>query len=114
VGRGPSITTGSLLTAGMTFNALQCLLERRRTSMANCRVGIVGARGSVGALVAQLIARTKPREMVLVGNPASSIDTLDRVAARLRSLGGAATTTSRSTALLERCNVIISASSSAR
>src|SRR5205823_3301160 len=36
------------------------------------------------------------------------------VAARLHSLGGTATTTSRSNALLERCNVIISASSSAR
>jgi hypothetical protein len=87
VGRGPSITTGNLLTAGMTFNALQWILERRQMSMTNCRVGIVGARGSVGALVAQLVARARPREMVLIGNPVSGTDSLDRAAARLRSLG---------------------------
>ncbi len=112
VGRGPSITTGNLLTAGMTFNALQWILERRQMSMANCRVGIVGARGSVGALVAQLVARARPREMVLVGNPASGTDALDRAAARLRSLGCTTTTTATDTALLEHCNLIISASSS--
>ena len=110
-GRGPSITTGNLLTAGTTFKALQRVLGR---SMASSRVGIVGGRGSVGALVAQLIARIQPSEMILLGNPASSIASLARTAQRLRDHGCAKVATTRDIALLERCDVIVSASSSAR
>jgi acetylornithine/succinyldiaminopimelate/putrescine aminotransferase/predicted amino acid dehydrogenase len=110
-GRGPSITTGNLLTAGMTFEALQHVLGR---SMSGCRVGIVGARGSVGALVAQLIARARPSELILAGNPASGIDSLRRTAEMLRGHGCARVTTTRDIAMLERCDVIVSASSAAR
>ena len=113
-GRGPWITTGNLLTAGMAFAALLRALERQGTSLANSRVGIVGARGSVGALVAQLVARARPREMILVGNPASGTDALDRIARRLRALGCATLTTTRDMAPLTHCNAIVTASSSAR
>ncbi len=113
-GRGAVITSGNLLTAGMTFSALQFVLEQQQRKMQDCRVGIVGARGSVGALLAQLLARASPREIVLVGNPNSDVAAIDRVAARLKGLGRAAMTTSNKIALLEHCDVIISASSSTR
>jgi predicted amino acid dehydrogenase len=114
VGRGPWITTGNLLTAGMAFAALRRALERQGTSLADSRVGIVGARGSVGALVAALVARARPREIILVGNPATGTDALDRIARRLRALGCATLTATNDMSPLERCNAIVSASSSAR
>jgi predicted amino acid dehydrogenase len=111
VGRGPSITTGNLLTAGMTFNALQWILKRRQMSMANCRVGIVGARGSVGALVAQLVAGRGHAEWFW-----STIRERHR---RARPGRGAFAVSAAqpqrrpgTPALLEHCNLIISASSS--
>lgn len=109
-GRGPAITTGNLLTAGMTFAALQAALSR---PLADCRVGIVGARGSVGALLAQLLARQAPARLLLVGNPHSGSAAVERLAARLQPLASRPLQTTTDIAELEGCDVILSASSSA-
>ena len=111
--RGPAITTGNLLTAGMTFEALQWMLNDRGIRMSECRVGVVGARGSVGALVSQLVARASPKELILAGNPHSDVSSMEGVAERLRSLGAAQLRTCNDIAMLEHCDVIVSASSSA-
>jgi predicted amino acid dehydrogenase len=43
-------------------------------------VAVVGARGSVGALCARLFARERPRSLILVGNPASGLGPLEKLA----------------------------------
>jgi acetylornithine/succinyldiaminopimelate/putrescine aminotransferase/predicted amino acid dehydrogenase len=108
-GRGPAITTGNLLTAGMTFRALEALLGERGATFGEVRVGVVGARGSVGQLVAQLCARARPREMRLVGNPHGERGALERLA---RRLGGDAVTACDDITGIASCDVIVSASSS--
>ena len=60
IGRGPAITTGNALTAGMAFAATRRLAEERQLAIADARVAVVGARGSVGALCARLLARERP------------------------------------------------------
>ena len=112
-GRGPAITTGNLLTAGMTFAGLQAVMAGRGVAFEDLCIGIVGARGSVGGLMAQLVARASPRELVLVGRPDGDVATIGRVATRLAALGSARIFTGRDVAMLERCDVIVSASSSA-
>src|SRR5262249_57328421 len=77
LGLGPAVTTGNALTAGMAFAAcrraaLECGLPLR-----DAVVGIVGARGSVRALCARLFARTRPRRLLLIGNPSSGNATLE-------------------------------------
>jgi acetylornithine/succinyldiaminopimelate/putrescine aminotransferase/predicted amino acid dehydrogenase len=112
LGRGPAITTGSLLTAGMTFRAIELLLAGRGLGLEDCRVGVAGARGSVGMLLAQLAARARPREILLAGRPGAPAAMLAPVAARLRELGCGRVTIASDIAQLRRCNLIISASSS--
>ncbi|MBS1153698.1 MAG: aminotransferase, class, partial [Myxococcaceae bacterium] len=80
VGRGPAITTGNALTAGMAFAATRRVAERRDLSLDEAEVAIVGARGSVGALCARLMARARPRKLLLVGNPASGTASLRALA----------------------------------
>jgi acetylornithine/succinyldiaminopimelate/putrescine aminotransferase/predicted amino acid dehydrogenase len=113
VGRGPAITTGNLLTAGMTFEALQQRLREQGLSIRDCRVGLVGARGSVGALVAQLLARSSPREIILIGNPNSDVRALSGIAATLSALSDTPLVTTNDITFLNNCNVIVSSSSSA-
>jgi acetylornithine/succinyldiaminopimelate/putrescine aminotransferase/predicted amino acid dehydrogenase len=114
IGRGPAITTGNLLTAGMTVKALQWVLQIRGMAVGDLCVGIVGARGSVGALVAQLIARDSPREILLIGNPQGDVRAIGRIADRLTCLGDASVATTRDLAMIEKCDVVVSASSSPR
>ncbi|MEO5694374.1 MAG: aminotransferase class III-fold pyridoxal phosphate-dependent enzyme, partial [Usitatibacter sp.] len=113
-GRGPHITTGNLLTAGMTFRALLRVLGDRGQRIADLRVGIVGARGSVGSLMAQLVARESPREIVLVGNPDGALSAVERVAKGLSGLGTATLRPSRDLTDLAGCDVVVSASSAGR
>jgi acetylornithine/succinyldiaminopimelate/putrescine aminotransferase/predicted amino acid dehydrogenase len=83
VGRGPVITTGNALTAGMAVKAVKRVAERRGLTLADLQVAVVGARGSVGALCARLLARERPRRLVLVGNPMSGVRGLKELAATL-------------------------------
>jgi acetylornithine/succinyldiaminopimelate/putrescine aminotransferase/predicted amino acid dehydrogenase len=69
VGRGPAITTGNALTAGMAFAAVCRALEGRTLELSEVEVAVVGARGSVGGLCACLFARARPRRLLLVSNP---------------------------------------------
>jgi acetylornithine/succinyldiaminopimelate/putrescine aminotransferase/predicted amino acid dehydrogenase len=87
LGRGPAITTGNALTAGVAFEAATSLLAARRRRPSDVRIAVVGARGSVGALCARLSARARPRALVLVGNPASGSAHLERLAAELHTDG---------------------------
>ena len=68
-GRGPSITTGSALTAGMAVQSLIRAAHNRGKDVAELRVAVVGAGGSVGKLCARLLARSRPKSLLLLGNP---------------------------------------------
>ncbi|MBL8953349.1 MAG: aminotransferase class III-fold pyridoxal phosphate-dependent enzyme [Myxococcaceae bacterium] len=83
LGRGAAVTTGSALTAGMAVAAVQRVVERRGFAFGELEVAVVGARGSVGALCTQLVARLKPRRLVLIGNPVSGTKALKQLAARV-------------------------------
>lgn len=85
IGRGPHITTGNSLTAVMAVKALCQYGRQRSTPLAQQRVGIVGARGSVGALCARLLYGKRPRALVLVGNPHSPVQPLWDLAHSLRA-----------------------------
>jgi acetylornithine/succinyldiaminopimelate/putrescine aminotransferase/predicted amino acid dehydrogenase len=113
VGRGPIITTGSALTAAMAFAATQRVLTRRGLALEELEVAVVGARGSVGALCAQLLARARPRRLWLIGNPVAGVAALKPLAARL---GCDPQRLELSTDLrrLEHCCVVLSATGAAR
>jgi predicted amino acid dehydrogenase len=83
VGRGPAITTGNALTAGMAFAALRQAARLRHLHLEEACVAVVGARGSVGQLCARLLARARPRRLLLVGNPATGRRPLEALADEL-------------------------------
>lgn len=79
VGRGPSITTGSALTAGVAALALTRAAHGAGLDIADSRIAVVGAGGSVGKLAARWFARLRPRELQLLGNPARGCQTLAKL-----------------------------------
>src|SRR3989441_3953366 len=82
-------------------------------ALADARVAIVGARGSVGTLCARLVARERPRGLVLVGNPATGIAGLARLRRALaHDADRVAITTDLSP--LADCDVVITATAGAR
>src|SRR5262249_6630906 len=83
VGRGPAITTGTRLTAGLAWLATRRAVEERGLDVADARAAVVGASGSVGALCARLLARDNPRRLLLIGNPARGCEQLLRLAREL-------------------------------
>lgn len=111
-GRGLVITTGNVLTAGMAVAALEREAQRRNLDLARARVGVVGARGSVGALAARLLARQRPLRLVLVGNPEGSIEALRGLASRISWRGGVAEACTWDA--LATCDVVLSASGAGR
>ena len=108
LGRGPMITTGNTLTALMAIRAIERL---RGTDWTGARVAVVGARGSVGALCARLIARKHPERLLLVGNPDSDLQPLDHLVAQLMSSCGEVAATTSLLALAEH-RIVIAASGS--
>jgi acetylornithine/succinyldiaminopimelate/putrescine aminotransferase/predicted amino acid dehydrogenase len=112
-GRGPAITTGNALTAGMAMAAVREAARARNLRLSDARVAVVGARGSVGSLCARLVARERPKSLVLVGNPG-------RGAAALESLGRTLPPETRNleittdSAALWDCDIVITATSAAR
>jgi acetylornithine/succinyldiaminopimelate/putrescine aminotransferase/predicted amino acid dehydrogenase len=113
IGRGPAITTGSALTAGMAVAAILRAAEARGLPLTEARVAVVGARGSVGALGARLLARERPRCLLLVGNPAAGRTALLRLE---RELGQNGTTVRASTDLtaLADSDIVFTATAAAR
>lgn len=113
VGRGPAITTGNALTAGMAVAATIRAGHAIGLAMRDARVAIVGARGSVGTLCARLVARERPRGLVLVGNPTTGIAGLVRFRRELpQDADHVAVTTDLD--LLADCDVVITATAAAR
>lgn len=113
IGRGPAITTGNVLTAGMAYEATRRAAERRGPRLADARVAVVGARGSVGALSARLFARGGVGELRLVGNAAHGNAGLLRLADEIERAYGVAV---RVSALddIGDCDVVFSATGAAR
>ncbi len=107
-GRGPAITTGNTLTAAMSFEALRQAAAWQGRTPRESRIGVVGARGSVGALCARLAAKERPERLVLVGNPTSATTRLDELAASICWRGGDVQVTT-SSAMLAECDLVISA-----
>jgi acetylornithine/succinyldiaminopimelate/putrescine aminotransferase/predicted amino acid dehydrogenase len=108
VGRGAAITTGSALTAGMTFAAVARWADRQALDLHNATIGIVGAGGSVGKLCARLAARARPARLLLIGSPRTGMAPLESLRVQLAQDAGMveiATGLQR----LAVCDVVISA-----
>ena len=113
LGRGPAITTGNALTAGMAIAAIRRAADSRGLPLSEARVAVVGARGSVGGLCARLLAREGPRRLILIGNPEGGTAALLRFERELRRAGSAVSATTDLT-LLEKCDIILTATAAGR
>jgi len=117
VGRGPHVTTGSSLTAGMAVAAIERVCEQRGLAVRDARVGVVGARGSVGSLCAKLLARRRPSRLHLIGHhtsPAREILRLRDELAAINPDGGDRIDVGFELDRLSQCDIILSATSSTR
>src|SRR5262249_51096872 len=113
IGRGPAITTGNALTAGAALTATKRAAEARRLALEDASIAVVGARGSVGGLCAKLLARERPRRLVLVGNPEAGLAALLRLEREIRQQGVAVSATTDLTALADT-DIILTATGAAR
>jgi len=114
LGRGPAITTGNPLTAGMAWLATRRAIEEHGLSIADSHAAVVGAAGSVGALCARLLARDNPRRLLLIGNPSRGCEPLRRLARELENGCDAAIEVSTDLDRLAERDVIITATAAAR
>lgn len=123
-GRGPGVTTGNSLTAVMAVRALREALQRsaaspgvgpilRARSLADSTIGVVGARGSVGALCARLLARERPARIWLLGHAGSDRQRLRELADEI-SWGPGTVEVDNVLDPLARCSVVLSATGAAR
>lgn len=129
-GRGPGVTTGNALTAVMAIRALRAALTRssassgaapilpivpilRARSLADSTIGIVGARGSVGALCARLLARERPARIWLLGHAGSDLQRLRELADEI-SWGPGTVEVDNALDPLARCSVVLSATGAGR
>jgi acetylornithine/succinyldiaminopimelate/putrescine aminotransferase/predicted amino acid dehydrogenase len=114
IGRGPAITTGNPLTAGMAWLATRRVVAERGLDMSEVCASVVGAAGSVGSLCARLLARDNPRRLTLLGNPARGLEQLLRLARRLEEETETAIEVATDLDRLAASNVIITATTSGR
>ena len=114
VGRGPAITTGNALTAGISFLASQRLLAERGLAIDEASVAVVGVAGSVGMLCAKLLARENPRLLTLIGNPARGIEPLRRLAKNLAEISRTRVVVSTDIDRLSNCQLVMSATAAGR
>jgi acetylornithine/succinyldiaminopimelate/putrescine aminotransferase/predicted amino acid dehydrogenase len=112
-GRGVPITTGNALTAAAAFQAARAEAAARGLPIADARVAVLGARGSVGALIARLAAREHPAELLLIGNPNGDPTPLAALARQLGAAGAAVRATTDG-AHLAGCDLVLSATGAAR
>jgi acetylornithine/succinyldiaminopimelate/putrescine aminotransferase/predicted amino acid dehydrogenase len=114
VGRGPYVTTGNSLTAGMAMAAIERVCEQRGLAVREARVAVVGARGSVGSLCAKLIARRQPRLLRLIGHR-SPVRELARLRDELAAISpGTRIEVGFELDQLSDCDLILSATSAVR
>jgi acetylornithine/succinyldiaminopimelate/putrescine aminotransferase/predicted amino acid dehydrogenase len=113
VGRGPAVTTGNALTAGMTFAAVCQAARRRRLDLREASVAVVGARGSVGALCARLFARARPRRLLLLANPATGDGPLQALRAEMEWSPGVVRV-GTDPAQLGACDVVVTTTGAGR
>lgn len=119
LGRGPAITTGNTLTALCAVDALCHVAHALGRPLPAQHVGIVGARGSVGALCARLLASRRPRRLSLFGNPHSDPAPLHALATDLRTQNSPHSASTQCAVApdldaLHDCDLILSASGAAR
>jgi acetylornithine/succinyldiaminopimelate/putrescine aminotransferase/predicted amino acid dehydrogenase len=114
VGRGPAITTGNPLTAGMAFLATRRLLDARGLDIGETCAAVVGAAGSVGALCARLLARERPRRLVLIGSPAGDTERLRRLARELERDTHTTVAGAPDLRALAACQVVMTATAAGR
>ena len=112
-GRGVPITTGNALTAAAAYQAARAEVAARGQAIADARIAVLGARGSVGALMARLAARERPAELLLIGNPQGDPAPLAALARQLGA-GGVAVHATTNGALLAGCDLVLSATGAAR
>jgi predicted amino acid dehydrogenase len=112
-GRGVPITTGNALTAAAAFEAARAEMSGRGVALGGARVAVLGARGSVGALMARLAARDRPRQLVLIGSPHGDPAPLAALARDLAS-AGTPVVASADAALVGGCDLVLSATGAAR
>jgi predicted amino acid dehydrogenase len=96
----------------MAYRATLRICERTGLDVRDAAVAVVGARGSVGALLARLFARARPRRLLLVGNPASGTAPLERLRASLGEPG--LVEVHADLAALAGCEVVVAATGAAR
>ncbi len=113
INRGPAITTGNALTAGVAFATTQQLAHRQGVSFADASVAIIGARGSVGMLMARLCARQRPHHLLLIGNPQTGVAHLQRLREEL-SWGDGTVTVTTDLGALAHCQMILTATGAGR
>jgi predicted amino acid dehydrogenase len=112
-GRGVPITTGNALTAAAAYEAARREAAARGLAITDARIAVLGARGSVGALMARLAARDRPAELLLLGNPQSDPTPLATLARELGS-GGVVVRAVTDGALVAGCDLVLSATGAAR
>ena len=110
-GRGPVVTTGNSLTAGMAIEAVARAASATGLDLRNARAAIVGAGGSVAGLTAFLLARLGVGELVLVGNGHARSARLQPFAERLAGAGARAIV-SPDLSPIPTCRIVISATTS--
>src|SRR5262249_26665800 len=99
--------------AGMAFAACRREAAACGLALAGARVGVVGARGSVGGLCARLFARARPRRLLLVGNPAAGRAALEALRTELEWAPGTVAVTTE-LAGLAGGDIVVSATRAAR
>ncbi len=114
VGRGPAITTGNALTAGMAIRAIERTAAERGLRIRDARAAVVGAAGSVGALCARLLAREQVRHLLLIGNPATGTAALLRLFQQLERDVQTSIEITTDLTPLAACDLIVTATTAGR
>ncbi|WP_435592921.1 aminotransferase class III-fold pyridoxal phosphate-dependent enzyme [Nocardia sp. bgisy118] len=104
-----TVTSGNSLTAACAYDVV--VGELARLEPGRRRVGILGALGNIGAVMAEMIA-PHAEAITLVGRPGSA-GRLRRVADRLTSAAPAVIEVSEDLAALRDCHVVLTATNSA-
>jgi predicted amino acid dehydrogenase len=106
--RGVAVTSGNSLTAAAGLEAM--LSAAQRLELSPLRLGVVGAAGNIGAILAELAA-PEVDEIVLIGRDRTR-RRLDDLAERLA--GATRVRVATELAALRDCNVILTATNSPR
>uniref|UniRef100_UPI001461473A aminotransferase class III-fold pyridoxal phosphate-dependent enzyme n=1 Tax=Nocardia higoensis TaxID=228599 RepID=UPI001461473A len=105
-----TVTSGNSLTAACAYEVIRT--ELARLAPGSRRVGILGALGNIGAVMAELLAPLTD-SITLVGRPGSG-RRLRRVADQLAAAtGAAAPSVSEDLAALRDCRIVLTATNSA-